>query len=252
MPKATAKQPKSGLTSEQILAAYRTMVLSRKIEDKCSIILRQSKGGTFQISGPGHEAALTAASMVFRAGQDWSICHYRDLTYCLGLGMTAEEIFTGFMAREGDPASGSRQMPSHFGHKALRIISKSSCVGTQFLQGAGRAYGVKLDKADEVVYVSAGDATCAQGEFHEGLNFATIHKVPVLFHIEDNGYGISTHWKQERAQSIFDMVSGYANLARFNPDGCNLAESYSAFKQAHDYCRKGMGPAIVVSKVVRL
>ncbi|CAG0946184.1 partial 2-oxoisovalerate dehydrogenase subunit alpha, partial [Anaerolineae bacterium] len=198
MPKTVAKAASKILSNEQALAAYRTMVLSRKIEDKCSIILRQSKGGTFQISGPGHEAALTAASMVFRGGVDWSICHYRDLTYCLGLGMTAEEIFTGFMAREGDPASGSRQMPSHFGHKALRIISKSSCVGTQYLQAAGRGYGIKLDKADEVVYASSGDATCAQGEFHEGLNWATIHKCPVVFHVEDNGWGISTHWKQER------------------------------------------------------
>ncbi len=251
MPKTAPKATRS-LSNEQILAAYRTMVLSRKTEDKCSIILRQSKGGSFQISGPGHEATLVAASMVFRPRQDWSICHYRDLTYCLGLGMTAEEIFTGFMAREGDPASGSRQMPSHFGHKELRIISKSSCVGTQYLQAAGRGYGIKLEKADEVVYVSSGDATCAQGEFHEGLNWATIHKCPVVFHIEDNGYGISTHWKQERAQSVYDMVSGYANLARFNPDGTDLFESYEAFKAAHEYARSGKGPAIVVSKVVRL
>jgi 2-oxoisovalerate dehydrogenase E1 component len=252
MPKIAAKAASKILSNEQVLAAYRTMVLSRKMEDKCSIILRQSKGGTFQISGPGHEAALTAASMVFRGGVDWSICHYRDLTYALGLGMTAEEIFTGFMAREGDPASGSRQMPSHFGHKALRIISKSSCVGTQYLQAAGRGYGIKLEKADEVVYVSSGDATTAQGEFHEGLNWATIHKCPVVFHVEDNGWGISTHWKQERAQSIYDLVGGYANLARFNPDGIDLFESYQAFKQAHEYARSGKGPAIVVSKVVRL
>src|SRR5690606_6799463 len=134
------------------------------------------------------EAALTAASLVFRPGVDWSICHYRDLTYVLGLGVTLEEVFTGFMAREGDPASGSRQMPAHFGHKKHRIISKSSCVGTQWLQAGGRAYGIKLDGEDEVVYVSSGDATCAQGEFHEGLNWATTHKLPVLFHVEDNGY----------------------------------------------------------------
>lgn len=251
MPKTAAKA-KPGLSNEQILAAYRIMVLSRKTEDKCSIILRQSKGGSFQISGPGHEAALAAAAMVFRPGQDWSICHYRDLTYALGLGVTPEEIFTGFMAREGDPASGSRQMPSHFGHKALRIISKSSCVGTQFLQAAGRGTGIKHDKADEVVYVSAGDATCAEGEFHEGLNWATIHKTPVVFHIEDNGYGISTHWSQQRAQPLMEWVSGYRNLARFNPDGCDLFESYDAFKAAHDHARSGKGPAIVISKVVRL
>lgn len=129
MAKTAARKDTRGLTNDQVLAAYRTMITSRMTEDKCAIILRQSKGGTFQISGPGHEAALTAASMVFRAGKDWSICHYRDLTYVLGLGVTTEEIFTGFMAREGDPASGSRQMPSHFGHKKHRIISKSSCVG---------------------------------------------------------------------------------------------------------------------------
>jgi len=252
MPRTANKKDTKGLTPEQILGAYRNMVNSRKTEDKCSIILRQSKGGSFQISGPGHEAALTAASMVMRPGQDWSICHYRDLTYVLGLGMTTEEIFTGFMAREGDPNSGSRQMPSHFGHKKLRIINKSSCVGTQWLQAGGRAYGTKLDGEDEVVYVSSGDATCAQGEFHEGLNWATIHKLPVLFHVEDNNYGISTHSSQERAQPIEQMVKGYANLGIFAPDGCSLFDSYEAFKQAHEWCRSGKGPAIVVSKVVRL
>ena len=249
---AKTKQKKSPLTSDQIIGAYRLMVLSRKTEEKCSIILRQSKGGTFQISGPGHEAVLAAASMVFRSGTDYSICHYRDLTYVMGLGVTPEEIFTGFMAREGDPASGSRQMPSHFGHKDHRIISKSSCVGAQFLQGAGRAYGCKLEGKGEVVYSSAGDGTCAQGEFHEALNFATIHKCPVVFHIEDNGYAISTHHSLERAQSVYDMVGGYAGLKRFNPDGCDLFDSYEAFKQAHDYASSGQGPAIIVSKVTRL
>ena len=156
MPKAAVDT--KGLSNEQILNAYKNMITSRMVEDKCSIILRQSKGGTFQISGPGHEAALTAASMVMRPGHDWSLCHYRDLTFVLGLGVTTEEIFTGFMAREGDPASNSRQMPAHFGHKEHRIISKSSCVGTQWLQAAGRAYGSKLDGTDEVSYVSGGDA----------------------------------------------------------------------------------------------
>jgi len=252
MPRTASKKDTKGLSPEQILSAYRTMVTSRKTEDKCSIILRQSKGGSFQISGPGHEAALTAASMVMRPGQDWSICHYRDLTYVLGLGVTTDEIFPGFMAREGDPNSGSRQMPSHFGHKKLRIINKSSCVGTQWLQAGGRAYGIKLEGDDEVVYVSSGDATCAQGEFHEGLNWATIHKLPVLFHVEDNNYGISTHSSQERAQPVEQMVKGYANLGIFAPDGCSLFDSYEAFKQAHEWCRSGKGPAIVVSKVVRL
>jgi 2-oxoisovalerate dehydrogenase E1 component len=241
-----------GLTHEQILNAYRTMITSRMVEDKCSILLRQSKGGTFQISGPGHEAALTAAALVMRPGKDWSICHYRDLTYVLGLGVTTEEIFVGFMAREGDPASGSRQMPAHFGHKKWRIISKSSCVGTQWLQAGGRAYGIKLEGENEVVYVSSGDGTCAQGEFHEGLNWATTHKLPVLFHVEDNNYAISTFKDQERAQPIEEMVKGYANLAIFAPDGCSLFDSYEAFKKAHDWCRKGKGPALVVSKVVRL
>jgi len=252
MSKTAAGKDTKGLTNEQIIDAYRNMITARMTEDKCAIILRQSKGGTFQISGPGHESALTAASMVMRPAQDWSICHYRDLTYCLGMGVTTEEIFTGFMAREGDPASGSRQMPSHFGHAKWRIINKSSCVGTQWLQAGGRAYGIKLDGEDEVVYVSSGDATCAQGEFHEGLNWATTHKLPVLFHVEDNGYGISTHHSQQRAQPIEEMVKGYANLGIFPVDGLDLFASYEAFKKAHEWCRSGKGPAIVVSHVVRL
>lgn len=250
MPKAALDT--KGLSNEQILTAYRTMITARMTEDKCSIILRQSKGGTFQISGPGHEAALVAGSMVMRPGHDWSLCHYRDLTYCLGLGVTTEEIFTGFMAREGDPASNSRQMPAHFGHAEHRIISKSSCVGTQWLQAAGRAWGSKRDGTDEVTYVSGGDAGIAQGEFHEAMNWATIHKSPVLFHVEDNGYGISTPKEQERAQPIDQWVKGYNNLGIFPCNGLDLFESYQAFKKAHDWCRKGKGPAIVVSKVVRL
>ncbi len=250
MPKAAVDT--KGLSNEQILNAYKLMITSRMTEDKCAIILRQSKGGTFQISGPGHEAALAAASMVMRPNHDWSLCHYRDLTFVLGLGVTTEEIFTGFMAREGDPASNSRQMPSHFGHKGLRIISKSSCVGTQWLQAAGRAWGSKHDGTDEVTYVSGGDAGIAQGEFHEALNWATIHKSPVLFHVEDNGYGISTPASQERAQPIDQWVKGYANLGIFPCDGLDLLKSYEAFKKAHDWCRKGKGPAIVISKVVRL
>lgn len=249
---AKTKFDTKGLNNEQIISAYRNMITSRMIEEKCSIILRQNLGGSFQISGPGHEAALTAASMVFRPGQDWSLCHYRDLTYVLGLGVTMEEIFTGFMAREGDPASNSRQMPSHFGHAEHRIISKSSCVGTQWLQAAGRAYGAKLEGADEVVYVSSGDATCAQGELHEGMNFGTIHKVPMLIHVEDNGYGISTHHSQERAQPVQEMFSGWNNLKIWNPNGLDLFESYQAFKAAHKWCRSGKGVALVVSDVARL
>ncbi len=257
MPKAAAKKStkraaKSKLTNDQVIDAYRNMITARMTEDKCSIILRQSKGGTFQISGPGHEAALTAASMVMRPNHDWSICHYRDLTYVLGLGVTTEEVFTGFMARVGDPASGSRQMPAHFGHKDHRIISRSSCVGTQWLQAAGRAWGAKKDGTDEVVYVSGGDAGIAQGEFHEAMNWATIHKSPVLFHVEDNGYGISTPASQERAQPIHEWVKGYANLGIFPCNGLDLFESHAAFKKAHEWCAKGKGPAIVVSDVVRL
>ncbi len=242
----------SKVDGETLLKAWRIMVTSRKLDEKCSLLLKQSKGGTFQIVGPGHEAILAAASMVFRPGVDWSYCHYRDQCYVMGMGVTPKEILIAFLAREGDPASGARQMPSHFGHPKHRIVSKSSCVGTQYLHAAGRGLGCRRDGRGEVAYCSSGDGTTAQGEFYEALNFACIHKSAVVFLVEDNGFAISTPRSEGTASAnIYEQTAGFEGLKRMHVDGLSVEASLEAMREAHAHAAEH-GPVLVVADCVRL
>jgi Pyruvate/2-oxoglutarate dehydrogenase complex, dehydrogenase (E1) component, eukaryotic type, alpha subunit len=143
-------------------------------------------------------------------------------------------------------------MLQHYGHKDLRIVSQSSPTGTQFLQAVGCAMVCKMGKTKEVVYVSAGEGTTSQGDFHEALNWASNSKAPVIFHIQDNEYAISTHRSEQTASSIYDMTSGYANLSRYDVDGTDFFETSLAFKEAVQRARRNKGPTIIVSHVVRL
>ena len=240
-----------GFTKQQVLDIYRTMVIARKLDDKMMIMLKQGKA-FFHMGCSGHEAAQLAAAITLKGGEDWSYPYYRDGAYCLGLGMTAREQLLSFLARDADPNSGGRQMPMHYGHKALRIVTQSSPTGTQFLQAVGCALTRKMDKSREIVYVSAGEGTTSQGDFHEALNWASRAKAPLIFHIQDNEYAISTHRSDQTADSIFAMVSGYRNLSRYDVDGTNFFETYLAFKQAAERARRGKGPSVIVSNVVRL
>ncbi len=241
----------NGFTKKQIIDVYRKMALSRKLDDKMLILLKQGKS-FFHIGASGHEAAQLAASKMINSGKDWSFPYYRDGAFCIGLGMTAREQLLSFLAKADDPNSGGRQMPQHYGHKNLRIVSQSSPTGTQFLQAVGCAMSCKLEKTKEIVYVSSGEGTTSQGDFHEALNWASNTKAPVIFHIQDNEYAISTHRSEQTAGSIYNMTAGYENLARYNVDGSDFFETNLAFKEATQRARKGKGPSIVVSHVVRL
>lgn len=241
----------NGFTKQQLIEVYRIMLLARELDKRILIMLKQSKG-FFHMGCSGHEAAQVAAGLTINEGRDWSYPYYRDGAYTLALGMSPKDHFLAFLGRVADPNSGGRQMPMHYGQKALRIVSQSSATGTQYLQSVGCALTRKLEKNKEVVYVSSGEGTTSQGDFHEALNWASREKAPVIFHIQDNEYAISTHKSEQTAGSVYSLVNGYDNLSRYQVDGTNFFETHLAFKQAIERARRGKGPSVIVSNVVRL
>src|SRR3954466_10808393 len=250
----------AGLTREQLLAAYKTMLLSRRIDDKEIQLKRQNKI-FFQISGAGHEAVLTAAGMVLRPSYDWFYLYYRDRALCLQLGETAEEMLLSAVGAADDPNSGGRQMSSHWGKKDLNIVSVSSPTGTQFLQAVGSAEASLRAKllgmtegfqSDEVVLVTTGDGTTSEGEFWESLNTATNLNLPIVYLVEDNGYAISVPVEVNTpGGSISKVVSGFPGLYIQEVDGCDFIASYEVMQKAIDHARKRKGPAFVHAKVIR-
>ncbi|MFI5229501.1 MAG: thiamine pyrophosphate-dependent enzyme, partial [Gemmatimonadales bacterium] len=250
----------AGLSRDQLVAAYRIMVLSRRLDDKEIQLKGQSKI-FFQISGAGHEAVLTAAGFLFRPAYDWFYTYYRDRALCLQLGMTGEEMLLSAVGAVNDPNSGGRQMPSHWGHKKLNIVSNSSPTGTQFLQAVGSAEAVLRAKQlgitdgfekDEIVLVTAGEGTTSEGEFWESLNNASNLKLPIVYLIEDNGYAISVPVEVNTAGgSISKLVRSFPDLYVEEVDGCDLIASYQALQRAVDHARKRKGPAFVHAHVIR-
>ena len=241
-----------GFQKKQLLDIYRNMILARKLDDREMTLLKQGKA-FFHIGCSGHEAAQLAAANNMKPSVDWAYPYYRDAALCLGLGMSGKDQLLAFLAKDADPSSGGRQMPQHYGSKDLRIVTQSSPTGTQFLQAVGCSMSRKWEKSKEIVYVSSGEGSTSEGEFHEALNWSSREKLPVIFHIQDNGYAISVPVSDQIAgSSVFDMVSGYENLAKYHVDGTNFFETNLAFQQAADRARKGKGPSVIVSRVVRL
>jgi len=277
-PKAARSENKAqrtyeGLTSEQLVRIYRLMFLSRRLDDR-EILLKRQQKIFFQISGAGHEALGAAFGMVLKGGYDWFYPYYRDRTLCLTLGMTPYEQLLQSVGAAEDPASGGRQMPSHWGHKKLNIVTQSSPTGTQLLQAvgcaeAGRYFAAHPDAAkkqhgdyrdvkdvvfhnDEVVYVSCGEGTTSEGEFWESLNTASTRKLPVLFLVEDNEYAISVPVEvQTPGGNISRLVANFPNFHFAEIDGTDVIASYAAVKKAVAYVREGKGPAFVHGHVVR-
>ena len=197
-----------GFQKKQLLDIYKNMTLARKLDDREMTLLKQGKA-FFHIGCSGHEAAQLAAANNMKSGSDWAYPYYRDAAFCLGLGMTGKEQLLAFLAKDLDPSSGGRQMPQHYGHRDLRIVTQSSPTGTQFLQAVGCSMSRKWEDNNEIVYVSSGEGSTSEGEFHEALNWSSREKLPVVFHIQDNGYAISVPVSDQIAgSSVFDMVSG--------------------------------------------
>src|SRR6186713_2662652 len=260
-----------GLTRDELLAAYRLMLLSRKLDDK-EIQLKNQSQAFFQISGAGHEAILVAAGLNLRAGYDWFFPYYRDRALCLALGVTPLEMLLASVGSKDDPASGGRQMPSHWGHRRLNIPSQSSCTGTQCLHAIGCAeagvfHATEPGEADsgsdpasvpprhhpdEVTYVSIGEGATSEGEFWESLNTASTRKVPVLYLVEDNGYAISVPVDvQTPGGDISRIVEGIPGLHVLRCDGTDYLDSHATMRAAVAYVRERKGPVLVHATVTR-
>jgi 2-oxoisovalerate dehydrogenase E1 component len=253
-----------GLTGDDLRRAYRTMLLSRRIDDK-EIQLKNQSLIFFQISGAGHEAVLVAAGLHLRAGYDWFYPYYRDRALCLTLGMTSKEMLLAAVGAKDDPNSGGRQMPSHWGHRQLNIPSQGSPTGTQCLQavGAGEA-GMMYERItaiadrqnhfhpDEITYVSIGEGATSEGEFWESLNSACTRPVPVLYLVEDNGYAISVPVEVQTAGGdISRLVESFPNLRVWRCDGTDFLDSYRTLGEAAAYVRRERKPAFVHARVIR-
>jgi 2-oxoisovalerate dehydrogenase E1 component len=261
---AKARRDHEGLTKDDLLSAYRLMLLSRRVDDK-EIQLKNQSRAYFQISGAGHEAILVAAGKQLKPGYDWFFPYYRDRALCLTLGMTPREMFLASVGSKDDPANSGRQMPSHWGHRALNIPSQSSCTGTQCLHAVGSADARRIydrvdqipdrDKqfhADEITYVSIGDGATSEGEFWESLTTACVRKLPVLFLVEDNGYAISVPVEvQTPGGDISRIVEGFVGLRVYRCDGTDYVASYRTMREAVAHVRAGYGPVLVHATVVR-
>jgi len=242
-----------GLDPEQLIRAYRIMHTSRRVDDR-EVVLKRQNRIFFQISGAGHEAVQVAAGMVLRPGHDAFYLYYRDRALCLTLGVTTYEMLQQAVGAAADPASGGRQMPSHWGSRPLNIVSVSSPTGTQFNQAAGWAEASRYGggSGDEITLVTSGEGATSEGEFWESLNIACLKRLPLLFLVEDNGYAISVPVEcQTAGGSISRLTSGFPGLFRVEVDGTDFLASYRAMKEAAAWVREGHGPALVHAHVIR-
>ena len=244
----------NGSSKEDLLHVLRIMYTSRAMDHKVMNLLKQGKS-FFHLPSAGHEATQIAFGRTMNAGLDWAYPYYRDMAFMLGLGVKLEEIFLHQLAKADDPMSGGRQMPCHWGSKEFNVPTQSSPTGTQFLQAVGTAMSNKKSKNKAVTYVSSGEGTTSEGEFHEAINWASRDKIPVVFVVQNNKWAISVPVENQTAgknASVSAMMSGYENLQRYNVDGTDYFTMRDTAKDAFQYAREGNGPVLVEANTIRL
>ncbi len=243
--------PHYGLSREQLLRMYRDMVLTRKVTDRMVALQRQGRVAFF-ISGQGQEATQVGVAHAIKKGVDWVFPYYRDQGICIAVGMTARDLMLDLYAKEEGPCSHGRQMPSHFGHPGLRIVSGSSPVATQTLHAVGCALAAVRRGLKEVCITTLGEGSTSQGDFHEAMNFAGVHKLPVVFVVENNGYAISEpQWKEMAIENVADRAQGYGFRGAV-VDGNDILAVYQTAKWAIEEARRGHGPSLIECKTYRI
>ncbi|MCJ7726366.1 MAG: dehydrogenase E1 component subunit alpha/beta, partial [Acidimicrobiia bacterium] len=238
-----------GLSDADILAMYRTMVLTRHLDDRTWALNRQGRA-PFVVSAAGHEGTQIGAGYALDRSVDWVLPYYRDIGLVLSIGMTPEDVLLGVFSKATDPSSGGRQMPNHWSHPELRILSQGSVISTQYPQAAGIAYEVRRTGRPGVVLATGGEGSTSEGDFHEGLNIAGLKKLPVIFLIENNLYSISVPSDQQIAGDLTDRAIGYG-IPAVSVDGNEVLDVYEAVKTAADRARAGGGPTFIEARTYR-
>lgn len=240
-----------GLTDEQVLEMYETMLLARRIDERMWLLNRSGKI-PFVISCQGQEAAQVGAAFALDRENDYVLPYYRDLGVVLAFGMTPKDVMLSGFAKAEDPNSGGRQMPGHFGQKKNRIVTGSSPVTTQVPHAVGIALAARMEKKNIVSFVTFGEGSSNQGDFHEGLNFAGVHKLPVIFMCENNKYAISVPIEKQLAcEHVSDRAIGYG-MPGVTVNGNDPLEVYKAINEAAERGRRGDGPTLVETVTNRL
>lgn len=239
-----------GLREPDLRSIHRSMLLARRIDERMWILNRQGRAA-FVISCQGQEAAQVGAAYCLRPGYDYLYPYYRDLAMMLTLGQSARAQFLSLLAREEEPNSGGRQMPGHYSSRELNVVTASAPVAVQYPQAAGTALAFKIRGEDGVVLASGGEASTSGGDWHEALNFAAIHGLPVVFLVENNAYAISVPESLQVAGSIAGRAEGYG-IPGCAVDGNDVLDVYEAASEAIARARRGEGPTLIEARTYRM
>jgi 2-oxoisovalerate dehydrogenase E1 component alpha subunit len=250
-PSAEDPVARSGLPPERLIALYRLMALARALDERAWILNRSGRTH-FVISGQGHEGAEAGVTAALEPGRDWLLPYYRSLAGVMAMGMSPREVFLHQFGKAADPSSGGRQMPSHYGHAGHRIFTSSSPVATQALHAAGIALAAKLRGVRQVALVAMGEGSANQGDVHEALNFAGIHRLPMILLVENNGYAISVPAERETAVPDLAVRAAGYNMPGVVVDGADVIGCYLAGREAVERALAGDGPTFIEAKVTRL